>query len=146
METHVHERSRPHTCPFCHDELGGETWTCPACHTAQHLDCARENGRCTSLGCGGRFAEEIHYHPRPAWSRRRRMALLVAVAVTIALLPLLLAWLLPGVAAAFWSLVAHGTYVRPQDAMFNTLIFYGIVIIGAAIGTIMIICAGNRSG
>ena len=52
MVTHVHERARPRTCPYCHDELGGETWTCPACYTAQHLECAREGKRCTSLGCG----------------------------------------------------------------------------------------------
>ncbi len=52
MVTHVHERARPRTCPYCHDELGGETWTCPACYTAQHLECARESKRCTSLGCG----------------------------------------------------------------------------------------------
>jgi hypothetical protein len=54
METRLRERARAYTCSFCHDELGGETWTCPGCHTAQHLECARENKRCTSLGCGRR--------------------------------------------------------------------------------------------
>jgi hypothetical protein len=30
---------------------GDPVWTCPECSTRLHEDCARENGRCTVLGC-----------------------------------------------------------------------------------------------
>lgn len=44
-------------CPFCHADVAGAPalWTCPGCSTPHHADCARENGRCTVLGCGAPF-------------------------------------------------------------------------------------------
>ncbi len=40
-------------CPYCHDALGlAKRWQCPACRTRHHDECARENARCTVLGCG----------------------------------------------------------------------------------------------
>ena len=56
-EIHVGARvpARAPSCPYCHGELAGELWTCPKCGTGHHMDCARDNGKCTLLGCGARF-------------------------------------------------------------------------------------------
>lgn len=40
-------------CPYCHDTLGGETFTCSACQTTHHRKCWDEQGGCTVLGCAG---------------------------------------------------------------------------------------------
>jgi hypothetical protein len=39
-------------CPYCRASLAeAEGWRCPSCATPHHLECARENGRCTVMGC-----------------------------------------------------------------------------------------------
>ncbi len=52
------------TCPFCHMELRSAEpiWTCPICSTRHHEECARENGRCTILGCDALVPRD---RPRP---------------------------------------------------------------------------------
>lgn len=55
----LHARASQHTCPFCKGELSGRTWVCSGCHTAHHEECARENERCTSLGCGRLFEAPV---------------------------------------------------------------------------------------
>ena len=69
MKVHLHEhQDEERRCPICHDALGAlETWSCPACATVHHLECARENGRCAELGCSGRIANpnvNVHATPR----------------------------------------------------------------------------------
>jgi hypothetical protein len=71
-EVHVGERApeRAPICPYCHDRLASEetaAWTCPRCGTRHHDGCARENGRCTLLGCGAP-------HPRPLPGARALVA------------------------------------------------------------------------
>jgi len=45
-------------CPFCHGLLGDEqTWRCPRCDTVHHAECARENRRCTLLGCAAPYVD-----------------------------------------------------------------------------------------
>jgi hypothetical protein len=139
METHLHERARPHTCPFCHDELGGQTWTCPACHTAQHLECARENRRCTSLGCAQLFVEKVE--PAAAGSRpgqRLYRALgprrQYIVTSAIALLPLLAVWLFPGVVLAIMNRFARGVDpVQRDEVLTFTLLVYALVVVNGGI-------------
>lgn len=36
-------------CATCHGDLDGVPWTCPACKTTTHSDCA--GGTCPTLGC-----------------------------------------------------------------------------------------------
>jgi hypothetical protein len=48
---HLRPTSRPR-CPYCHDALGvGPPVRCLWCDTAYHWACAREERRCTVLGC-----------------------------------------------------------------------------------------------
>lgn len=55
LETpHVHpDPARPLVCPYCHARFADheKRWACPRCGTEHHDDCARENGRCTVMGC-----------------------------------------------------------------------------------------------
>lgn len=38
-------------CPYCHDDLGGRTWTCPRCQTLIHEECHELHGGCVVHGC-----------------------------------------------------------------------------------------------
>lgn len=79
IELHEH-RERPATCPFCRAAVrrGEATWECPRCATLHHQECAKENHRCTVLGCEGRFstaevaARATAADTTPAPPRRRR--------------------------------------------------------------------------
>lgn len=62
MSVHVeptHSRPQHPTCPYCHAPLDASepAWECPGCGTKHHTGCARENGRCTILGCERHFVE-----------------------------------------------------------------------------------------
>jgi hypothetical protein len=54
MQLHEMHATLAVTCPFCHMELkrAEPVWTCPLCSTRHHDECARDNGRCTVMGCG----------------------------------------------------------------------------------------------
>src|SRR5271169_6086774 len=54
----VSPRENARSCGFCRSEIdaGAPTWSCPACQTVQHQQCAGELGRCTVLGCVGESA------------------------------------------------------------------------------------------
>jgi hypothetical protein len=38
-------------CPFCRDDVSGQTYACSDCKTIYHSACLREAGGCTTLGC-----------------------------------------------------------------------------------------------
>lgn len=50
-ELEIEISGRKDRCPYCHDTLGGETFTCTACQTTHHTKCWEENAGCTLLGC-----------------------------------------------------------------------------------------------
>src|SRR4051812_29358814 len=59
-EIHVGERAAKQEprCPYCHGEIAvdaASAWACLRCGTSHHQGCARENGRCTLLGCGAPY-------------------------------------------------------------------------------------------
>jgi hypothetical protein len=59
-------REKPR-CAFCHGDLAHAGWTCPRCGTELHVDCAREAGKCTTLGCETTtLRERAPARPRPA--------------------------------------------------------------------------------
>ncbi len=55
-------------CVYCHDELGLDGVSCPACSTKLHKDCVA--AKCPSIGCSHRFAALLVTVGRqldPAW-------------------------------------------------------------------------------
>jgi hypothetical protein len=77
MPVSVDELSRgERRCPFCHAGVAERdaVWTCPACATLHHAECADESGACCVHGCGA-------VHARAPRSSRR----LVFVALVLAL-------------------------------------------------------------
>jgi hypothetical protein len=57
-------------CPYCHDAIH-EGVACKSCGTPHHLDCWRENGRCTTAGCGS----TSHGDKKPVSAARRSLSL-----------------------------------------------------------------------
>jgi hypothetical protein len=54
LDLRTNDRGSDVRCPFCHSRVldSERHWICRRCKTLHHEDCARENGRCTLLGCG----------------------------------------------------------------------------------------------
>jgi hypothetical protein len=72
-EIHVgaHPAQRAPHCPYCHADIASadaDVWTCPRCSTRHHDACARENGRCTLLGCGAPHERPLR-HTEPSGPR-----------------------------------------------------------------------------
>lgn len=55
MKLDVREQRAPQRCPMCHGDLrpSEPLWECQACGAVHHGACAREHGRCATLGCTG---------------------------------------------------------------------------------------------
>ena len=102
------ERRRP-DCPYCKGavEDGSATWSCPRCATVLHADCARSNGGCTVLGCGGAVAPSAQ-PPRPAGVARQRheSGEVVAVIFVVSLC----------LGGAFWMFGGFFTTQRPEES------------------------------
>lgn len=54
----THETYVGKTCPYCQTPIkpGVPVAVCSACGMPHHAECWRENGRCTTFGCGGQPA------------------------------------------------------------------------------------------
>ena len=57
---------REDRCPFCHTAIGGETFTCTACHSTHHRACWDENKGCTILGCVNNVSPRSAVAEKPA--------------------------------------------------------------------------------
>jgi hypothetical protein len=147
METHVHERPGPHTCPFCHDALSGATWQCDGCGTLQHEECARDNRGCTSLGCVQRYVPRpasvevprpapVEVAPAPPALPREESTLLrnVGIALVILSLPLVIAAYAPGVAVAVLNTLSRGSHPVQKSEVFQFILdLYGIVFVASVV-------------
>jgi hypothetical protein len=72
-------RSRDPRCPFCHDDVRANPWSCPRCATYHHDGCAIEHGKCAVHGCGGSYGEAPRIErPLPAAPRPTESGLVTA--------------------------------------------------------------------
>lgn len=104
--------STPH-CPLCREALENaddEPFSCPACETLYHLQCAREMGGCSALGC-----ERKGWEIPSAEVMAERLAALKNLqeeeAASAGVLGGEKVWLLPGIAMALLFLAPLTCFV-----------------------------------
>lgn len=74
-------------CALCHSDLPAFVRECGACGTLLHTDCARELGRCPTLGCDASLRPKVRKAPGNAAIAVFALAALVAWVAIMALLP-----------------------------------------------------------
>jgi hypothetical protein len=70
-------------CSLCHGEIGASARACLGCLTLYHDDCAKEHGRCPTLGCSGRKPRVVS--PRRAEARAQALSLVSSLGLWLRL-------------------------------------------------------------
>ena len=119
----------PLRCSYCHGEARGLLQSCAGCASLLHVDCRRELGRCTTLGCQRAPALRVSLRAPPrerrplgAWLRglaRSRVPLIGWALITLVVMVLVLGLWRPSSPESRRVVHMHAQAVKSACVMFR---------------------------